>query len=263
MNEFIYSKHAKISVDKSGTGEEVVLFIHAGIADKRMWFNEIKSLAHQYSIINMDLPGFGKSEILGTKIEYTDVIRTVLDYYDLKQIAIVSASFGAKIAIDFCLIFPEYVNKMVLVSPAISGWENSAEITEYEQMEESLSSLPERIELNYNFWIKRERNEKSINLTTKDLIYNMLFDNLSIDTSEIEEVELIDNSLKRIENIRQPILIINGAQDVSDFIAIGKRLLSKIPNAKLKVIPEAAHLPNLENSTIFIQYLLSFLNQSK
>lgn len=152
---------------------------------------------------------------------------------------------------------------MVLVSPAISGWEDSAEITEYEQMEESLSSLPERIELNYNFWIKRERNEKSINLTTKDLMYNMLFDNLSIDTSEIEEVELIDNSLKRIENIRHPILIINGAQDVSDFIAIGKRLLSKIPNAKLKVIPEAAHLPNLENSTIFIQYLLSFLNQSK
>ena len=48
---------------------------------------------------------------------------TVLDYYDLKQIAIVSASFGAKIAIDFCLIFPEYVNKMVLVSPAISGLE--------------------------------------------------------------------------------------------------------------------------------------------
>lgn len=94
-------------------------------------------------------------------------------------------------------------------------------------------------------------------------MYNMLFDNLSIDTSEIEEVELIGNSLKRIENIRQPILIINGAQDVSDFIAIGKRLLSKIPNAKLKVLPEAAHLPNLENSTIFIQYLLSFLNQSK
>ena len=110
---------------------------------------------------------------------------------------------------------------------------SSAEITEYEQMEESLSSLPERIELNYNFWIKRERNEKSINLTTKDLMYNMLFDNLSIDTSEIEEVELIDNSLKRIENIRQPILIINGAQDVSDFIADREKTTSK--NSKCKI----------------------------
>lgn len=48
MNEFIYSKYAEISVDKSGTGEEAVLFIHAGIADRRMWLNETKTSVFYY-----------------------------------------------------------------------------------------------------------------------------------------------------------------------------------------------------------------------
>ncbi|API89515.1 hypothetical protein BKP56_09725 [Marinilactibacillus sp. 15R] len=92
-------------------------------------------------------------------------------------------------------------------------------------------------------------------------MYTMLFDILFRSNQDVKEVELISNSLKCIENIRRPVLIINGEKDVSDFIMIGKILLSKIPNAKLKVIPEAAHLPNLENPALFTRYLLDFLNQ--
>lgn len=261
MNEFIYSKYAEISVDKSGTGEEAVLFIHAGIADRRMWLNETKSLAHQYFIINIDLPGFGKSKILGNEIEYTSIIQSVIEFYQLQKVTIVAASFGAKIAIDFYLIFSEYVTRMVLISPAVSGWEDSAEITEYEYMEENLNSLPELVELNYNFWINRGRDAESIGAGIKALMYTMLFDILFRSNQDVKEVELISNSLKCIENIRRPVLIINGEKDVSDFIMIGKILLSKIPNAKLKVIPEAAHLPNLENPALFTRYLLDFLNQ--
>ena len=61
--EVIISDQATITVETAGTGEPI-LFIHAGIADRRMWANEIKRLASDYFVLNIDLPEHGESLIL-------------------------------------------------------------------------------------------------------------------------------------------------------------------------------------------------------
>lgn len=61
--EVIISDQATITVETAGTGEPI-LFIHAGIADRRMWANEIKRLASDYFVLNIDLPEHGESQIL-------------------------------------------------------------------------------------------------------------------------------------------------------------------------------------------------------
>lgn len=260
MSDLIISEQAKISVDTYGNGE-AILFIHAGIADKRMWQEQINLLSNQYYIINMDLPGFGKSELLGTEINYTDIVKEVIDFYHLSSVTIIAASFGAKVAIDFCLIHPEKIKRMILVSPAISGWEDSLEIQEYEQMEENTSHLQKLVELNYDFWIKRNRQSKAIKPEVKKMMYTMLLDNFAIDTQNVEEISVIPNSMKQLEKIQHSVLIINGEEDVGDFLTIGKLIHEKLFNSKLVVISKATHLPNIEYPELFNQYMTNFLKE--
>lgn len=260
MSDLIISEQAKISVDTYGSGE-AILFIHAGIADKRMWQEQINLLSNQYYIINIDLPGFGKSELLSTEINYTDVVKEVIEFYQLSSVTVIAASFGAKVAIDVCLIYPEKIKRMILVSPAVSGWEDSLEIQEYEQMEESTRNLQELVELNYDFWIKRNRQSQSINPEVKTLMFTMLLDNFAIDTQYVEEISVIDNSMQQLDKVQHSVLIINGEEDVTDFLSIGKLIHKEVLHSELIIISKAAHLPNIEYPNLFNHYITDFLRE--
>lgn len=261
MKETISSKQAKIVVERKGS-KEAILLLHAGIADKRMWENEVNLLSKDYCVIAVDLPGFGESKILGNRINYVEIIEIVLDHYELTEVTIIAASFGGKIAIDFCLIHPKKVKKMILISPAVSGWEDSKELIDYEKQENLTTDVRDLVTLNYEFWITRGRDTTNINIEAEKLIKEMLQHNFLLEDNEAEEINIIDNSLKELENIHQPLLIINGERDISDFLAIGSFIHNKVQFSQREVIPNTAHLPNLENSKLVSWYITEFLKES-
>ena len=261
MKETISSKQAKIVVEKKGS-KEVILLLHAGILDKRMWGNEVNLLSKDYCVIAVDLPGFGESEILGNRINYVEIIETVLEHYELTEVKIIAASFGGKIAIDFCLIHPEKVKKMILISPAVSGWEDSKELIDYEEQESLTTDVKDLVTMNCEFWITRGRDATNVNAEVEKLIVEMLQHNFSLDDNQAEEINIIDNSLKKLGNIEQSLLIINGEKDVSDFLAIGSCIHNKVRLSQREVIPNTAHLPNLENSNLVSRYITAFLKKS-
>jgi pimeloyl-ACP methyl ester carboxylesterase len=128
--------------------------------------------------------------------------------------------------------------------------------------EEATTSLPDLIALNYNFWFKRGRHVTAINPETERLIIKMLEDNLSLEVQEIEEINVIDNSLKQLAKIYQRLLIINGEKDVLDFLEIGALIHKKVQQSQRKIIPNTAHLPNLENHDLVGQYIVKFLDET-
>ena len=48
-------------------------------------------------------------------------------------------------------------------------------------------------------------------------------------------------------------------QDVAEFQAISKLIVGSVPNAKLKIMTEVAHLPSKEKSEEFNRVVLEFL----
>jgi len=53
---------ARIHYERSGTGFPV-LFIHAGIADSRMWEPQAAAFAERFDMVRPDLRGFGDTEL--------------------------------------------------------------------------------------------------------------------------------------------------------------------------------------------------------
>lgn len=262
MHQYILSEQAKISVESSGSGK-LLMLLHAGIADKRMWLNEVDYLSKQFQVINIDLPGFGKSDILGKDIDYTAVIKSVIYYFQLSEVTILAASFGAKIAIDYTLLYPKDVSKLVVVSPALSGWKNSVELDDYEQKEETVETVEETIALMIQFWISRNLPSENLSAKTTDLLTDMLENILAKETDHVEEVNSVDNSLLLLSQLNLPVLIINGANDVSDFLEIGVHMQKSVATSEQVVIPSATHLPNLNHPALFKEVLIRFLSETR
>jgi 3-oxoadipate enol-lactonase len=62
-----------------------------------------------------------------------------------------------------------------------------------------------------------------------------------------------------VSTIRAATLVISGADDVATPVEDGTFLAESIPGAELTVLPECAHLANVEQPTLFARTLLHHL----
>ncbi|WP_208560181.1 alpha/beta fold hydrolase [Marinilactibacillus kalidii] len=260
LESYITTETFTLSLDKAGEGE-VILLLHAGIVDRRMWENEMQYLKKQACVINIDLPGYGNSEITGQTIDYVQVIASVIEHFQLKKVTIMAASFGGKVALDYALLYPEKIERLMLVSPAVSGWTDSMELSDYEEIEESLDDSASLLGLIDQFWFVRNRPLEQIR-HHHSFIRRMIKDNLSLINDEVEECSLVENSLQQLNQLTMPMLIINGAKDVPDFLEIGEQIHKSAQATERIIFPDATHLPNLDDPIRFKESLLIFLGKN-
>ena len=93
-----------------------VLFLHGKAFQAETW-KELGTLEAVlragFSIIALDLPGFGKSP--ESPLTPEQVIGGVMDEAGLKKIVLAGPSMGGKIAMEFCLDNPEKIAGLVLL----------------------------------------------------------------------------------------------------------------------------------------------------
>jgi pimeloyl-ACP methyl ester carboxylesterase len=67
---------------------------------------------------------------------------------------------------------------------------------------------------------------------------------------------------ERLGEVHAPTLIIVGALDQPDMLAIGRHLAGAIPNGRLEVMSGVAHLPPMEAPEAFVALVSNFLEAS-
>lgn len=267
-NEFkgIYeATGANIYFESKGNGENLLL-LHAGISDSRMWDKEFHLLSENYRVVRLDLPGFGLSDFTGGNYSYSNIINEILTHLDIKRTHVLAASFGGKLAIDFYLENSEKCLSLALLSPAISGWQDSSFLQNYEEKEEKLlqeDKIEETAQLNYKTWILANRKSEDINPDVKKLVLDMQMQILTKAEPDYsyEEIETEDN-IFQIKNIKVPVLLINGEYDVQDFHDISDLMSKEISCVKKVTIPNTAHLANLESPKPFFKLISEFFSNN-
>ena len=79
-----------------------VIFIHGAGMDRTVWSMQARFFAHHgFSIVNLDLPGHGKSEGPACKTieEYSDWLCELISYLGLDNVSLVGHSLGSLIAL--------------------------------------------------------------------------------------------------------------------------------------------------------------------
>lgn len=255
---------ARLYYEVRGSGEPL-LFLHAGIADSRMWDDQFHVFAQRHQVIRYDLRGFGRSELIPGRFSYFEDAGDVLDTLRVDQAHVIGISFGGLIALDFALAFPDRVRTLVLVAPSVSGQaDRSEEVQRFIREEEALlarGDLTAATDLNVRMWVDGPyRTAARVDPAVRERVREMQLRAFSMPEPDgVEVLSLSPPAIGRLAELRVPTLIVAGDQDLREKVALAEQLAAQIHAANHAVIPGVAHMVNMEKPETFNRIVLDFL----
>lgn len=116
--EFILIDGKKIAVVDTGEGEDVAFVLHGWGANIESVMPIVNSLRDRYRVIAYDSLGHGDSdapdEVIGGD-DYVALLKKIYDHYGVSRATCIGHSFGGKTLSVFAALYPERVDKLVLV----------------------------------------------------------------------------------------------------------------------------------------------------
>jgi pimeloyl-ACP methyl ester carboxylesterase len=260
----IASGNAELMGLDDGEGP-VLVFLHAGVADKRMWRDQMSAFAEQHRVVAYDRRGFGETRCRPETFSHVRDLRAVLDGLGIERACLVGCSQGGRVSVDFALAHPKRVSRLVLVAPAIGGAPppdtlpddidkllRQAELAE----DQKHYDLVNRIEA--HLWLDGPRAaEGRVQGSARDLFLRMNI--IPLKSPSPGKEEAAQDSFKRLKEIASPTLVVWGDLDFPHVQERCALLARRIKGARSAVMPGTAHLPNLEQPKQFNALLEVFL----
>lgn len=258
----------ELAGERSGMGKSLV-FLHAGVADKRMWYPQITALNDQYQTIAYDRRGFGETTTANATaneaFSHVEDLRAVLDQLGIANGALIGCSQGGRIAIDFTLTYPQRVTALVLIAPAVSGAPDpeafspdiQARIDALDAAEEA-DDLGRINEAEAALWLDGPTSPAGrVSGALRDLFLDM--NGIALQMPDfLEEIEP-PSAYECVAALSLPVLVIWGDLDFPHLKERCQYLIETIPAAQSEEIPDTAHLPNLEQPERINILLRNFL----
>jgi pimeloyl-ACP methyl ester carboxylesterase len=264
----IPSGKAELTGVEDGKGPALV-FLHAGVADKRMWRDQVAAFADRYRVVCYDRRGFGETRYKPETFSHMQDLRAVLDGLGIEQANLVGCSQGGRFAVDFTLAYPTRVAKLVLVAPAIGGAPQPEELPDdidnlLQQAEQAQDQnhfdLVNRIEA--HMWLDGPRSADGRVLgSARDLFLRMNI--IPLKSPSPGKDEAAKDSFKKLSKIAAPTLLIWGDLDFPHLQERCALLGKRIKGAKSELMPGTAHPPNLEQPKKFNALLDAFLKDAQ
>ena len=249
--------------DEAGTGPPLLL-IHAGIADRRMWDDVMPTLSRAHRVIRFDLRGYGETPLPDGPFAYTDDAAALLEALGISCTHVVGVSMGAGVAIDLALARPELVDRLVLVAPGLASWDWDETMSAFDDAEEKAlgrGDLDEASWLNVRFWLDGpHRGPDDVDAGLRNKVFQMQRRAFDWENPAAEGSWLVADRHLKLEQITAPTLVVAGELDQPDFGAIARHIAEGVPNARVEIIPGAAHLPPMETPEAFGSLVLDFLS---
>ncbi|MGN6489613.1 MAG: alpha/beta fold hydrolase [Devosia sp.] len=255
---------AIIRGEAAGFGLPVV-FLHAGVADRRMWAEQLRELADEgYHVIAYDRRGYGETETPDVPFNHLVDLEAVLDRLSIHAAILVGSSLGGGLAIDFALEHPERTIGLVLVGTAITGAEPAEIPEEAADLEDALDYAMERgnfdtvNRIEAHLWLDGPLSQSGrVEGEPRDLFLRM--NSVHLHHPELTEEEVPDDAVDHVGGITAPTLLVVGELDMPDIVARHEDLSEELENAFAIVLEDTAHLPSLERPDLFNPILLEFL----
>ena len=250
-------------------GKSPIIFIHGFSSGVHTWEYYLKELGKDYPVIAFDLPGFGfssKPSISYTRKLYVEVLEDLIHFYRFKRVILVGNSMGGEIALRYSILYPEKVEKLILIDSA--GLIERKDLPWFLQLGRTffidyLSFLfTNRLAVSYMlktaFYNKEVVDERKI-----DLYYYPLKTKGGINAHKsLLKSPLEKISVGRLQSLSIPVLILWGEEDTWIPVRYAYEFKKYLPNSKLMILPKCGHLPQEEKPVESLEYIREFLKES-
>jgi pyruvate dehydrogenase E2 component (dihydrolipoamide acetyltransferase) len=246
-------QNRKVEVDgrqinylKLGSAEGVpIILVHGYGADLNSWMFNQPQLAESHTTYALDLPGHGESDKKvseGSVAEFADAVAGFMDALHIERAHLVGQSLGGAILLQLAVDHPEKVASLMLISSAGLGADINMPYVEAFIGATGRKDLKPELEKLF----------ADPQLVSRDMINNVL---------KYKRMDGVDQALRMIAaksfaggkqstvlreqlaRIKSPVQIVCGAQDQ---IIPAKHAEGLGANIKVRIIPEAGHMPHME-----------------
>jgi len=267
LTGFVESGDGKLYYETAGRGSALVLS-HAGFVDCRMWDDQWDAFAQRYRVIRYDLRGMGRSDPAhGPLCRRADLLR-LLDHLDVERAILVGCSMSGEIMIDFALEHPDRVAALIPVSAVPSGFalrgEPPAELMEMIGAMKQ-GDLARAAALQIRLWVDGPfRQADQVDPQVRQRAAEMNWITVQNATWAIADAQPLDPldppAAQRLGAIHVPTLVLAGALDNPEILRAADVMAAEIRGAQHAILPNAAHVPNMEQPAAFNRLVLEFLN---
>lgn len=255
---------ALIRGEAGGFGIPVV-FLHAGVADRRMWAEQMRELAAEgYHVIAYDRRGHGETISPDEPFNHLVDLEAVLDQLGIHAAVLVGASMGGGLAIDFAIENPGRTIGLVLVGTAITGAdpvqipEEAGEIGDALDYARERGNLDSVNRIQAHLWLDGPLSQSGrVTGEARELFLAM--NEHVLHHPELTREEFPDPAVDSLSAITAPTLLVVGDLDYPEIIDRHAELSEELENSFAVVLEDTAHLPNLERPDLFNPLLREFL----
>lgn len=251
---------AKIHYELDGPeGKPVLMFSNSLATDLHMWDDQIEAFADDYRILRYDSRGHGKSEAPKGPYSIERLGRdalALLDALGLDKVFYCGLSKGGMVGMWLGTNAPDRFFRMAYCNtsahmPTKQMWQERAAKVRAEGVDSIGQLIVDR-------WFTPAFQNGSPNRVAR--VRAMIGETPGEGYAGCCEAIADMDQSESIRKIDLPVLVIAGAEDPSTPPDHGKRIADAIPGAKLVVLPDAAHLSNIEQTELFNAALKDFLD---
>jgi 3-oxoadipate enol-lactonase len=241
------------------TDGPVVVFSNSLTSDLGIWNEVAEALSGQYRILRYDLRGHGGTG--ATPGEYSIALLgqdllALLDALHFKKVHLVGLSIGGMIAQFVAATAPHRFLSLVLCATSSEGvpaiWEQRLDIARSRGFDELIEPTLLR-------WYTPETHERDPKLiaSTRRMISETSTSGYIGSAAALRDLHLT----RLLAQITAPTLLVAGQNDASTPVAGMEAMCREIPDARLVVLPGAAHLLALERPKELVGLIGGFLER--
>jgi pimeloyl-ACP methyl ester carboxylesterase len=256
-----------------GNGGSSIILLHGGNGSIEFWLYNIPALAASHRVYAFDMVGSGKSDYPDRSYSLADqaeFLRGFMAALAIDKATLIGNSMGGGVALEFTRLYPDRVDKLVLVDSMGFGKEISLGIRLItlpavvsllrpgrwmipamlkSNFDDSNRLPPEWIELRYKIFAILGRNRVILRLGQSNF-------NLAGVLPQVYR-PILDS----LPQISQPTLIIWGEFDRIIPVEHADIAAAGIPNSQLHIFPNCGHHPYLEYPAKFDRLVLDFMEK--
>ena len=251
--------------------QPVLLLLHGFLGNSNDFKASISQLSSQYCCLTVDLPGHGKTQVLGGDDYYTMAETAIgliefLNHLNFKPCHLFGYSMGGRLALYLTLDFPQYFQGVILESTS-PGLKTETEQINRLKSDEKLAKSLEDLAASSCFqefldrWYQQPLFQS---LKQHPEFSNILQQRLNNNPPELaKSLRYLGTGKQpslweKLSQNQIPLLLLVGEYDTK-FKQINQEMANLCSFAQLQIIPNCGHNIQIENRTIWVNTIRNFL----
>jgi len=258
--EHVEISSLRVAFRRHGAGP-VLLLLHGGLCDGRVWRAELESFADEFLVVAWDTPGCGASDDPPDEFRMGDFAECLIGFIDalgLGPAHLLGHSWGTTLALEVCRQRPDLVRTLILVGP-YAGWAGSLPAEEVRaRLESALAAADAPAQIRsasmpglFSAAMPPERAEELAGIMaevraagTRAMAY------------ALAEADLRD----ALPAIDVPTLLVHGSEDARSPLPVVEDLHRALPRSTISILPGLGHECFFESSETFATAVRPFLS---